>query len=398
MESLPLDGVRVLDFTQALAGPYCTMLLGDLGADVVKVEMPGRGDDTRHWGPPFVEGESSYFMSINRNKRSVALDLKSDGGAQAARDLARASDVVVENFRPGTMTRLGLGPDDLRALDARLVYCSISGFGQDGPPKAGYDQIVQGTAGLMSLTGMPDGPPVKVGVPISDVVGGMFGAHAILAALYERERTGRGRYVDVAMQDSVVALLTFQAGRFFATGEAPGRDGNHHPTITPYGAFEAADGFLNVSVGNDNQWRRFCDALGAPELAADERFATNALRRAARDELYAALEEILRTRTVDEWVARLDDAGVPAGPIRTLDEVFADPVLQARDMVAEMQHPVAGRVRATGPPWRLDGAALPIRRPPPLLGEHTREVLRDVARYDDARVDELAEAGAIAAS
>ena len=374
MPSFPLDGVRVLDLTIALAGPYCTLLLGDLGADVVKVESP-EGDQSRGWGPPFVEGESSYFLSVNRNKRSVVLDLKSPEGLAAARRLAAESDVLVENLRPGTAARLGLGPDELRAADPRLIYCSISGFGQDRPSLAGYDQIVQGTSGMMSLTGFADGPPVKLGVPIGDIAAGMFAAHAVLAALYERERTGRGRVIDVAMQDSLMALLTYQGGRYFATGQAPRREGNVHPTIAPYGTFATADGFLNVAVGSDSQFRAFAEALGAPALAGDERFRTNRDRQRNRAELTEEIESRLRERTTAAWKEALDGAGVPAGPILELDEVFADPGVRARGIEVTTRHPKAGEWHMVGTPWRLDGERFTVRRPPPLLGEHTQEVL-----------------------
>jgi crotonobetainyl-CoA:carnitine CoA-transferase CaiB-like acyl-CoA transferase len=403
---LPLDGVRVLDLTHALAGPYCTMLLGDLGADVIKVEPPGEGDHSRHWGPPFyprksgdsgraptlppgVPGESSYFLSVNRNKRSVALDLKTDAGRCAAQDLAAASDVVVENFKPGTAARLGLGYEDLSAKNGRLIYASISGFGQSRPTLAGYDQIVQGTAGLMSITGFPDGPPIKLGVPIGDIGAGMFAAHAILAALYERERTGHGRRVDVALNDSILALLTFQAGRYFATGEPPRREGNHHPTIAPYGTFATADGFINLAVGSDDQFRRFCEAIGAPELAADQRFASNRERQRRRPELTEAIEARLRERTTAEWLPEMEKLGVPAGPIHDLAQAFADPVAVERGMRVELQHPSAGPISVTGVPWKLDNDAAPIRRPPPRLGEHTAEVLMEVAGYDAERIRAL---------
>jgi len=385
----PLVGIRVFDLTHALAGPYCTMLLGDLGADVIKIEAPGEGDHSRAWGPPFVDGESAYFLSVNRNKRSVALDLKSEAGRRAAVLLAAACDVLVENLRPGTAARLGLGYQDLKLLHPGLVYCSISGFGQDRPSLAGYDQIVQGTAGLMSLTGLPDGPPIKLGVPIGDIAAGMFGANTVCARLYARERTGEGAFIDVALQDSVMALLTYQGGRYFATGEAPAREGNQHPTIAPYGTYATADGFLNVAVGSDAQFETFCAALGVPGLAADPRFRTNRDRQRRRQDLNAELETALRRRGTADWQAVLEQAGVPAGPILDLAEVFADPGVQARGVEVSVEHPTAGRWRMVGAPWRIDGQRFHVRRPPPRLGEHTAEVLAEVAGLPDAQIREL---------
>ncbi|MGH7904818.1 MAG: CaiB/BaiF CoA transferase family protein [Candidatus Dormibacteraceae bacterium] len=383
---LPLAGIRVLDLTHALAGPYCTMLLGDLGADVIKVEPPGEGDHSRRWGPPFVNGESSYFMSVNRNKRSVALDLKSPAGRDAAVALALASDVVVENFKPGTAARLGLGPEELRRRRPALVYASISGFGQNQPRLAGYDQIAQGTSGLMSLTGAHEGPPTKVGVPVGDITSGMFAAHAILAALVERGRTGEGRYIDVALNDSLLALHTYQAGLLFATGRPPGRAGNHHSTIVPYGSFRTQDGFINVAVGSDSQYRRFCQVLEAPELAEDPGFATNAQRQAGRRRLIAEIERRLIQRPRAEWLARLEEGGIPAGPILDMGEAFASPLAAERHMRVEVDHPVAGRLAQVGAPWKLDGQGAPIRLPPPLLGEHTEAVLREVLGYEAAQI------------
>jgi crotonobetainyl-CoA:carnitine CoA-transferase CaiB-like acyl-CoA transferase len=372
---LPLAGIRVLDFTHALAGPYCTMLLGDLGADVVKVEPPS-GDHARHWGPPFINGESSYFLSVNRNKRSVVLDLKSPEGLNLARKLALASDVVVENFKPGTMSRLGLGPDDLQGMKAALVYASISGFGQNQPTLAGYDQIAQGTSGMMSMNAMPDGPPTKVGVPIGDISAGMFASQAILAALVERATTGKGRRIDVALNDSLLALFTYQAGRYFATGEIPSQEGNHHATIAPYGTFAVAGGLINVAVATDAQFSRFCEAIGAPELARNPRFATNALRQAARPALEREIEARLGQDTREHWLARFEKAGIPAGPILGIDEAFASPLATERHMRVEVEHPRSGRISQVGAPWQIDGEPSPIRMPPPMLGQHTDEVLR----------------------
>ncbi|MDP9397299.1 MAG: CoA transferase [Actinomycetota bacterium] len=395
-EAAPLRGVRVLDLTRALSGPYATMILADLGAEVLKVEIPGSGDEARGWGPPFVGGDAAYFLAANRNKRSVALDLKSAAGREAALALADASDVLVENFRPGTAERLGLGADEVQRRNPRLVYCSVSGYGQDQPPRAAYDQIVQGGAGLMSVTGYPDGPPTRVGVAVADIVAGMFAAQTVTAALYERARTGRGRRVDVAMQDAVIALLTVQAARYFATGESPGREGNQHPTIAPYGTFATADGHLNLGVANDSQWCRLCTGIGAAELAQDPRFVTNRDRLAARAELHAELEPRLRGRTTADWVDALEAVAVPAGAIRTVAEVFDDPGVRARGMQVDFDDPARGPVSVPGAPWRLDGADAPMHSPPPRLGEHTRAVLREVAGYDAERLDALAGDGVIA--
>jgi crotonobetainyl-CoA:carnitine CoA-transferase CaiB-like acyl-CoA transferase len=384
---LPLAGIRVLDLTHALAGPYCTMLLGDLGADVIKVEPPS-GDQSRQWGPPFIKGESSYFLSVNRNKRSVVLDLKSPAALAVAEALAMACDVVVENFRPGTVARLGLDADKLQGMKATLVYASISGFGQDQPTLAGYDQIAQGTSGMMSVNATPDGPPTKVGVPIGDISAGMFASHAILAALVERGTTGRGRHIDVALNDSLLALFTYQAGRYFATGEVPSQEGNYHATIAPYGTFAVSDGFINLAAATDAQYLRFCEAIHAQELADDPRFATNALRQAARPELVRGIEGHLREGTRDEWLARFQQFGIPAGPILDMEEAFASPLATGRQMRVEIEHPLAGRIKQVGAPWKIDGRSSPIRIPPPVLGQHTVEVLRDWLGYDARGLDE----------
>jgi crotonobetainyl-CoA:carnitine CoA-transferase CaiB-like acyl-CoA transferase len=381
LDPMPLSGIRVLDFSHALAGPYCTMLLGDLGADVIKIEPPS-GDHSRQWGPPFINGESSYFLSVNRNKRSVVLDLKRPDARSAAEGLAMVSDVVVENFKPGTMTRLGLDAERLQGMKAALVYASISGFGQSQPTLAGYDQIAQGTSGMMSVNATPDSPPTKVGVPIGDITAGMFASQAILAALVERTRTGKGRYIDVALNDSLLALFTYQAGRFFASGEVPVQEGNHHPTITPYGTFAVSDGFINMAVATDVQFLRFCEAIHAPELAADPRFATNALRQAARSVLVAAIEGHLREGTRSEWLAKFEQFGIPAGPILDIEEAFASPLATEREMRVKIEHPKAGEINQVGAPWKIDGRSSAIRMPPPLLGQHTAEVLSELLHRD----------------
>jgi formyl-CoA transferase len=372
----PLAGIRVLDFTHALAGPYCTMLLGDFGADVVKIEPPA-GEQSRQWGPPFIEGESSYFLSVNRNKRSVVLDLKSPVALAVAKGLAMATDVLVENFKPGTMARLGLDAAQLQVVKPALVYASISGFGQNQPTLAGYDQIAQGTSGMMSVNATPDGPPTKVGVPIGDITAGMFASQAILAALVERSITGKGRLIDVALNDSLLALFTYQAGRYFATGEVPKQEGNHHATIAPYGTFAVSDGFINVAVASDAQFARFCEAIRAPELAADPRFTTNAQRQAARPALVRAIEAHLKEDTREQWLARFEQFSIPAGPILDIEEAFASPLATARDMRVEIEHPRAGPIDQVGAPWKIDGSSSPIRMPPPLLGQHTEEVLNE---------------------
>ena len=374
---MPLSGIRVLDFSHALAGPYCTMLLGDLGADVIKVEPPA-GDHSRQWGPPFINGESSYFLSVNRNKRSVVLDLKRPAARGVAEELAMVSDVVVENFKPGTMARLGLDAEKLQGMKRALVYASISGFGQSQPTLAGYDQIAQGTSGMMSVNAAPDCPPTKVGVPIGDITAGMFASQAILAALVERSTTGKGRYIDVALNDSLLALFTYQAGRFFASGKVPVQEGNHHATIAPYGTFAVSDGFINVAVATDLQFVRFCEAIHAPELAADTRFATNAVRQAARSQLVGAIESHLREGTRAEWLARFEQFGIPAGPILDIEEAFASPLAIEREMRVKIQHPKAGEINQVGAPWKIDGRSSAIRMPPPLLGQHTAEVLSEL--------------------
>jgi len=376
--SLPLDGIRVADFTQALSGPYCTMLLADLGADVVKVERPGRGDDSRHWGPPFVGDTAAYFLAVNRNKRSLELDLRSPGGREAAAALVAKSDVVVENWRPGTSARLGLDAVTLRERHPRLVHCSISGFGSDGPPRAGYDQIVQGMSGWMSLTGDGAGEPIKAGVPVGDISAGMFAAHGIMAALFKRERTGEGSVVDVAMLDSLVAMLAYQATRFFATGVPPLREGNQHATIAPYGTFPTKDGSLNVCVGNDQQFQRLCAALNAQQLGGDSRYQTNPLRLEHRAELTDDLSKVFRGLTSADLLERLELAGVPAGPIRTLDEVFADEDVQRRALQLRVEHEQLGEVSVPGGPWRIDGEPVSARLPPPVLGQHTAQILEEL--------------------
>lgn len=371
-----LDGIHVVDFTQALSGPYCTLMLADLGADVVKVESPQRGDDARHWGPPFVGGDAAYFMSVNRNKRSVAFDLKDTDDLAKVCELIEAADVVVENWRPGTAARLGLGAERLHQLSRRLVVCSISGYGQDMGTRSGYDQILQGTSGVMRITG-PAGEPTKWGVPIADIAAGMFAANAIIAALFERERTGTGRVVDIAMQDSLVAMLTHHAARYLSNGITPVSDHNGHSTITPYGMFEVSDGFVNMCVGNDSQYQRMCSALGRPDLAANGRYATNPLRNQHKAELLSELDAVFAALTVAEVVAALQAVGVPVGPVNDIGQVLDDPVTHQRSMVLTFNRDDCGPARVVNTPWKFDSAAPCVRLPPPHLGEHNDEVLAE---------------------
>lgn len=372
----PLHGVRVVDLTRALAGPYATLMLADAGADVLKIERPGTGDDTRGWGPPFVDPpdgggrESTYFLSINRNKRSIELDLKDDGDLGRLRELIAGGDVLVENFRPGVMERLGLGDDALDRLNPRLVALSITGFGDGGPQghRPGFDQILQGEGGLMSFTGPVSGPPTKVGVPIADILAGMFGAYGVIAALLERERSGTGQRVSSSLLGGMIAIHTFQGTRWLIAGDVPATSGNRHPSIQPYGAFRCADGRINVAVGSEGLWRRFAPLIDLD--AADERFATNGDRVARVDELEALIERALAAAGVDEWLARLDAAGVPAGRIAALDEVYRSEQVDHLGLVDEVEHPTLGGIRLPGAPVTWSRSRRDPPRPPPLLGQH----------------------------
>ncbi|MGH7356531.1 MAG: CaiB/BaiF CoA transferase family protein [Candidatus Rokuibacteriota bacterium] len=389
-------GVRVLDLTRVLAGPFCAMQLGDMGAEVIKVEEPGKGDDTRQW-PPFVGGEATYFMSVNRSKKSLTLNLKAPEGREILRRLAKKSDVLLENFRTGTMERLGLGWKTLRRLNPRLVYCAISGFGESGPEahRAGYDLVVQAESGIMDLTGFTDGPPVKVGNSIADLVAGLAAAHGVTLALLARGATRRGQKVEIAMLDVMASLLTYQAGIYFGTGQRPTRRGNAHPSIVPYEVFKAADAYLTLGVANNSLWERCCAAMERPELAKDQRYATEAKRVENRATLVPLLNEILGARAADEWMKRFEEVGVPAGRIRTVPEVCESPHLKARGMVVTLPHPAAGRVTVMGVPVRLHATPGKAALPPPRLGQHTEAVLRSVLGMSPADITCLRAAGAV---
>ncbi|MEK9831248.1 MAG: CaiB/BaiF CoA-transferase family protein [Rhodospirillaceae bacterium] len=400
-----LSGVTVLDLTRVLAGPYCTQLLGDLGADVIKIERPGAGDDTRRFAPPFMAGpdgedtsESAYFMSANRNKRSVEVDLTSETGQALVRELAMKADVLVENFKTGNLAKYGLGYDDLKDANPKLVYCSITGFGQTGPyaTRPGYDFLIQGMGGIMSITGEAEGEPQKVGVPIADIMSGMFAAVAVNGALRHAAVTGQGQYIDIGMLDTQVAWLVNQGMNFLHSGQAE-RLGNAHPNIVPYQVFATADGHIVVAVGNDNQFRTFAGILGEPELADQPLFATNDSRVRNRQEVVAHIQAIMQTKPSAYWLAELEANKIGCGPINTLDQVFEDPHVKAREMVVNIPHPLAGPdgAQLIASPLRLSETPVEYRHHPPLLGQHTDEVLRDVLGYDADKIAGLRESGAI---
>ncbi len=395
MSSSPLSGVTVVDLTRILAGPYCTMMLGDLGADVIKIEPP-RGDDSRGWGPPFVSGESAYFLAVNRNKKSVCINLKMNEGKDILRRLLQQADVLVENFRPGALERLGFGYPQIEADFPGLVYCSISGYGHTGPlsERPGYDAVMQGEAGWMHLTGEPEGEPLKVGASLADVFTGMMAGQGILAALFDRTRTGRGRKVNIALFDSVVSTLCYQAQGYLLTGREPERLGNRHPSLTPYETFETEDGHLILGVGNDGLWQRFCVAVGRPDLD-EPRFRTNAQRVENHPELESLLQDFFKTMPTRHWVEVLESAGIPVGRVRSVSEVFQNPQVEPRQMLIEAEHPAVGPMKMTGNPIKLSGSGQRTTSPPPLLGQHTEDVLSSRLKLSLEQIERLEKAGAI---
>ncbi|WP_238923883.1 CaiB/BaiF CoA transferase family protein [Achromobacter ruhlandii] len=400
----PLTGIRVLDLTRVLAGPWCTQNLADLGAEVIKIERPGAGDDTRAWGPPYLKDaagndttEAAYYLSANRNKFSVALDIASPRGAELVRELALQSDILVENFKVGGLAKYGLDYASLKEVNPRLIYCSITGFGQTGPyaSRPGYDFMIQGMGGLMSITGerddLPGGGPQKAGVAVADLMTGMYSTVGILAALHERSVSGLGQHIDMALLDCQVAMLANQNLNFMTSGNAPRRAGNAHQNLVPYQVFAASDGHLIVAVGNDSQFRNYCGAIGLPELAADPRFATNPQRVKNREALVPLLAERMATGARDHWLVSLEAVGVPAGPINTLDQVYEDPQVLARGMKRELPHPTAGTVPMAASPLKFSGSPVEYRRAPPMLGEHTAQVLAEKLGLSAAEIQALAQ-------
>ncbi len=392
-----LDGIRVIDLTQALAGPYCTMLLGDLGADVVKIETPGTGDQSRGWGPPFIEGESAYFLSINRNKRSLTLDIKSAEGQEALHKLVATADVFVCNIpKESSRQRAGVDVETLRSLNPRLIYCLISGYGSTGPyaERPGYDLIAQGEAGLMSVTGEPEGEPIRYPIPIADITTGMYSTIGILAALLTRTRTGQGQVLDMTLMESQSAWLTILASSLLNGGQEPQRLGNTHPNIVPYQVFKAKDKYLILTVGTEKLWHAFCEALGLEQLTQDPRFATNKDRNKNRGELIPLLDELFVTQPADYWLEKLKDTGIPNGPINTIADTLAHPQHRARHFIVELEHPLVGPVKSMGNPVNLSATPVSYRLAPPTLGQHTQQVLAELG-YDEATLASFHEKGVV---
>ncbi len=393
-----LDGIRVVDLTRVLAGPYCTMILGDLGAEVIKVEHPERGDDTRHWGPPFVEGgQSAYFLCANRNKRSLTLNLKSEKGLRILKELVEVSDIVVENFRVGTLERWGLSYEELQRLRSGVIYCSITGYGYTGPyrDRPGYDFMAQAQSGFMSVNGPVAGEPYRAGVAIADLAAGIFASNAIMASLFARERTGEGQRIDISLLDSMVALMSYVASNYLVSGESPQRYGNAHPNIVPYQEFKTRDGYIALAAGNDRQWSILCEAIGHPEWAKDERFSTNPKRLENREVLVKQVNEEIGQRDSTYWLSLFEEIGIPAAPINDMANTFSDPQVQARNLRWEVPHPTAGTVPLVASPLNIPTSPAQVRHPPPLLGQHTDEILSELLAYDQDSIQSLREQGAI---
>jgi len=383
-----LSGVRVIDLTRVLAGPYCTMTLGDLGADVIKIESPNHGDDTRHWGPPFVGGESAYFLSVNRNKRSLTLDLKSDKGLTILKNLIKHADILVDNFKTDTLKKWGLSQSKLNELKPDLIYCTITGYGYSGPfmNRPGYDFIIQALGGIMSITGPEDGAPYKVGVAITDITAGQNAAIAILAALYSRNRTGRGERIDISLFDSQIAWLANVASNYLISGENPKKYGNAHPNIVPYQVFEASDALFAFAIGNDRQWKIFCREVNRSFWANDKQFATNSKRVENRAQLIPLMEKLFATQNVDYWLKKFEKSGILSAPINTIEGAINHPQTIARELIEKTQHPTAGEISIIASPLHISGTRLKMRFPPPFLGQHSREILKELG-YSDVDCD-----------
>ena len=389
-----LADIKVLDLSRVLAMPYCSMMLGDLGAEIIRVERPGVGDETRHWGPPWAGELSAYYLCTNRNKKCITIDLKKQEGQEIIRRLAQRSDIFLENFLPGSLAEMNLGYEDIKSLNPKIIYASVTGYGQNGPYRdfPGFDFIIQAQGGLMSVIGDSDGPPMKVGVAIVDITAGLFACSAILAALHYREQTGIGQHIDIALLDAQVAWLANQASNYLVSGKIPRRMGNAHPNIVPYETYQAKDGiYIALGVGNDNQWRKLCKLAKLEHLMDDPRYASNPKRVENRKELVSILQKIFLQKDSGEWIKLLTEAEIPSGPINTIDRVFADPQVLAREMLVGMEHPAIGPIKLVGSPMKLSETPVQYRIPPPLLGEHTEEILRDVLGYDKPKIARLKE-------
>lgn len=396
---LPLEGIRILDLTRMVAGAYCSMILADLGAEVIKIEQPGIGDDTRQWGPPYIHGESAYFLCINRNKKSLTLDLRKEKAQEIFRGLVKRADVVLENFRPGTMEKFKLGYSDLRKLQSKLIYCSITAFGLTGPYKhrPGTDPILQATGGLMGLVGEPDGKPFRIALPIVDMASGLYAHGAILAALTARGKDGQSHFIEVSLLDTELSLLLNLGSNYLMTGNAPKRMGNAHPSIVPFNVFQTKDREVFLSASNDSRWKRLCQILGLEPLIEDPRFNTTSARIQNRSELEKILQERLLEKKADEWMERMDQSGegTPFAPINSIDRVFQDAHVISRDLVTEVTHPVTGPVRMVGMPVKYDERRGKVRQPPPRLGEHNQEILSEFFGYGTEEVEKLKREGVL---